>query len=406
MILKEFFDYYFRSIDEEVLNQYRQLLPGVADLAGAYAELFSRSDEEAIAFLLDFHDLSTRLRQDKPEQAILFNVHNNICFPFFIKYIWKVISNSERNKIIKALDSPNLEEIIDKLKDNRDLRNWLRQEIGSSLSQQDLFTLNEIIALQNFSSGGEYSFLKYVYPLVQRMQGKVLDAGCGAGFASLVMSQFLSVHSVDACKARLERAMALSSLMKRGEKEIFPRVIKLIEEELGSIAVQCEFPRAEDLLDGTSREVTFTEGSIDSLPYPDSYFETINCLDVLEHTYSPKMIIKEFGRVLKPGGRVFITAPTRYGEVEQRIWESIEGTIFPAMLHMHHFDPESLTRMFSENGFKEVEVVPFDFMEWDEFLEIAEMSPARELADELKAHPFSRVALQLFAVYERMQDPE
>lgn len=402
MILERFFNYYFRSIEEDTLEQYCQLLPGTDNLAAAYAELFSRSDEESIAFLLDFHDLTAGIRQNKPEQAILFNVHNNVCFPFFIEYIWEVIGEEERNQVIQASGSRSLEEIIRKLQEDRNLRNWFRQEIGSSLSQQDLFTLNEIIALQNFSSGGEYSFLKYVYPLVQNMQGKVLDAGCGAGFATLVMSQFLNVHSVDACKARLERAMALSSMMKRGEKKIFPRVIKLIEEELGSIAVQCEFPSAEDLLDGTSQEVKFTEGSIDSLPYPDDFFKSINCLDVLEHTFSPETIVKEFARVLKPGGRVFITAPTRYGEVEQRIWESIEGTIFPAMLHMHHFDPESLTGMFGASGFKEVEMVPFDFMSWDEFLGIADKSPARELADELRAHPFDQVALQLFAVYEKV----
>jgi len=402
MILERFFNYYFRSIDEDTLEQYRQLLTGADDLAASYAQLFSRSDEKAIAFLLDFHNLTTRIRQINPEQAILFNVHNNVCFPFFIEYIWEVISAEQQNQIIEASGSSRLEEIIRKLQADRNLRNWFRQEIGSSLSQEDLFTLNEIIALQNFSSGGEYSFLKYVYPMVQKLDGNVLDAGCGAGFASLVMSQFLNVHSVDACKARLERAMALSAMMKRGEKQVFPRVIKLIEEELGSIAVQCQFPSAEDLLDGTSQEVIFTEGSIDSLPYPDAYFQNINCLDVLEHTFSPDNIVKEFARVLQPGGRVFITAPTRYGEVEQRIWESIEGTIFPAMLHMHHFDPESLSRMFDRNGFKTVEMVPFDFMSWDEFLNIADKSPAQELADELRAHPFDKVALQLFAVFEKV----
>jgi len=126
------------------------------------------------------------------------------------------------------------------------------------------------------------------------------------------------------------------------------------------------------------------------------------CLDVLEHTFAPEKIVEQFSRVLKPGGRVFITAPTRYGEVEQHIHESIEGTMFPAMLHMHHFDPESLTKMFERHGFKEVEVTPFDYLSWEGFLEIADRSPAKELADELRAKPFDEVALQLFAVYEKL----
>jgi SAM-dependent methyltransferase len=114
------------------------------------------------------------------------------------------------------------------------------------------------------------------------------------------------------------------------------------------------------------------------------------------------MVIQEFSRVLKPGGKVFITAPTRYGEVEQRIHESIEGTMFPAMLHMHHFDPESLSNLFVANGFKEVEVLPFDYMSWESFLEIAAKSPAKELAEELRNNPFDQVALQLYAVYEKI----
>ncbi|WP_054694773.1 class I SAM-dependent methyltransferase [Syntrophomonas palmitatica] len=401
MILKEFFDYYFGVVDPEVLEIYKGLVPDAPDLAAAYADLFSRNDEKAIAFLLEFHNATARLKEENPGQAILFNVNHNICFPFFVNYIWQAISDDDREKVYQATEKRDLDAIIDQLREDRNLRNWFRREIGSHLCQEDLFTLNEIIALQNFSSGGESSFLTFVYPRVQKMQGRVLDAGCGAGFATLVMSQYLQVFAVDACKARLERAMALSGMMKKGEKRIFPRVVQLIQDELGTIDVECQFPGADTLLAGSSQEVTFTEGSIAGLPYPDGFFSCINCLDVLEHTFEPEKIVQEFARVLQPGGSVFITAPTRYGEVEQRIWESIEGTLFPAMLHMHHFDPQSLTEMFNRNGFEEEQIIPFDFMDWDSFLDIADRSPAQELADELRAHPFDKVALQLFAVYKK-----
>ncbi|NLU47534.1 MAG: hypothetical protein GXX02_06115, partial [Syntrophomonadaceae bacterium] len=75
MILREFFDYYFRAVDPEVLAMYQNLMPGVRDLAGSYEELFSRNDDEAIAFLLDFYRLNSDLRNQNPEQAIIFNVH-------------------------------------------------------------------------------------------------------------------------------------------------------------------------------------------------------------------------------------------------------------------------------------------------------------------------------------------
>ena len=71
------------------------------------------------------------------------------------------------------------------------------------------------------------------------------------------------------------------------------------------------------------------------------------------------------------------------------------------MLHMHHFDPESLNQLFAEAGFSNVEMVPFDYMSWDDFIEIADRSPAKELAEELRSKPFDKVALQLFAVYQK-----
>ncbi len=402
MILEDFFNYYFKVTDPEVRRIYQELLPKSTDLAADYAKMFSRNDEDAIAFLLKFHNAANELRRNRPEQAILFNVHGNVCFPFFVEYIWQVMSSEEQTRLLEKAGCDNLDDLSQVLNDRVELRNWFRKEIGSFLSQEDLFTMNEIIALQNFSSGGEYSFLKYAYPALKQLEGKVLDAGCGAGFASLVMSQYMTVYSIDACRARLERGAALSNMMKKGEKEIFPQVINLIEEELGDIAVHCEFPTAEKLLSEPTREITFTEGSLDALDYPDNFFDAINCLDVLEHTYDPEKIVAQFARVIKPGGKVFITAPTRYGEVEQRIHESIEGTMFPAMLHMHHFDPESLNKMFLAHGFTEVEMVPFDYMSWEEFLEIADRSPARELAEELRNNPFDQVALQLYAVYEKI----
>jgi len=402
LILNDFFDYYFQHVDPEILEFYRDLLPGRADLADAYTEMFARNDEESIAFLFKFYHATRKLRQDNLQQSILFNVHNNVCFPFFFKYIWQVLGNEIQAEISKRAGSQNLTEIISSFNNDVELRNWFRMEISPSLGQQDLFDLNEVIALQNFSSGGEYSFLRFVYPHVQKMQGKVLDAGCGAGFATLVMSQYMDVYSVDACRARLERAKALTGMMHRGDKEVFPQLITLIEDELGVMDVHCDFPSAEKLLAGLSRPVTFTEGSIDSLPYEDNFFDMVNCLDVLEHTHNPLKIIAEFARVLKPGGRAFVTVPTKYGEVEQRIYEYRDGCMFPAMLHMHHFNPASLTKIFNENGCKEVELLPFDYINWASFTEIADQSPAVDLANELRSKPADEVALQIFAVFEKI----
>ncbi|MDO4540643.1 MAG: methyltransferase domain-containing protein [Syntrophomonadaceae bacterium] len=404
MILKQFFSYYFDAVSDETREFYRHLLPGTGNLVDDYTEVFRRNDDESIAFLLRFYRATAALRDRDRQQAILFNVSHNICFPFFFKYVWERMSAENQARVADKLGSGDVDRICAIFDENVALRNWFCSELGHELDQDALFTMNEVIALQNFSSGGEPSFLQFAYPYMSKIQGgRILDAGCGAGFATLVMSQYAHVYSVDACRSRLERAKALSAMMKKGEKDVFPGVIRLMHDELGVMAVEYDFPSAEKLLAGTSNEVHFHEGSIDSLPWEDNFFDAINCLDVLEHTFSPENIIREFSRVLKPGGIVLITAPTRYGEAQQRIHETIYGAMFPAMLHMHHFEPAALSEMFGRYGLVEHEMVPFDFMTWDEFMEIADETPDRELAEELTANPFDEVALQLFAVYRKAE---
>ena len=54
-------------------------------------------------------------------------------------------------------------------------------------------------------------------------------------------------------------------------------------------------------------EVSFTPAGISSLPFPDASFDVIYCISVLEHTHNYPDIIREFRRLLTPGGRLIVT---------------------------------------------------------------------------------------------------
>ena len=48
---------------------------------------------------------------------------------------------------------------------------------------------------------------------------------------------------------------------------------------------------------------------IAAIPEPDESFDAILCSEVLEHVPDPIKVIDEFARLLKPGGKLILTAP-------------------------------------------------------------------------------------------------
>ncbi len=48
---------------------------------------------------------------------------------------------------------------------------------------------------------------------------------------------------------------------------------------------------------------------IASIPAPDASFDAILCVEVFEHIPNPEEALREFERLLKPGGKLILTAP-------------------------------------------------------------------------------------------------
>jgi SAM-dependent methyltransferase len=59
---------------------------------------------------------------------------------------------------------------------------------------------------------------------------------------------------------------------------------------------------------------TFYDGV--NIPFQEDSFDSIICTQVLEHSSDPEMLVKEMSRVIRPGGRIFISMPFIYPEHE------------------------------------------------------------------------------------------
>jgi len=52
---------------------------------------------------------------------------------------------------------------------------------------------------------------------------------------------------------------------------------------------------------------------IENLPFNNDEFDSIICLEVIEHVSNPFKALEEIYRVLKPGGKILLTAPFLHG---------------------------------------------------------------------------------------------
>jgi len=114
--------------------------------------------------------------------------------------------------------------------------------------------------------------------------GCVLDIGCGFGKHLSILSEARSRVGIDA---------GLPGLTKG--RQLFP-------------------------------EINFTCGSAFELPFPQSCFDTVFMIDVIEHLSDPLKTMEEVCRILKPGGTLFLQTPTYPIKRLYDLWHWVKGT--------------------------------------------------------------------------------
>ncbi len=78
---------------------------------------------------------------------------------------------------------------------------------------------------------------------------------------------------------------------------------------------------------------------LESIPVPDNSYDAIINTQVLEHVEHPQKVIDEFHRILRPGGKLFLTAPQGWG-------------IHEAPRHFFNFTKYGLESLFTSAGFR------------------------------------------------------
>lgn len=83
---------------------------------------------------------------------------------------------------------------------------------------------------------------------------------------------------------------------------------RLVAEDFATAAVRMGHAAGTRL-----RGLHWVGGDAQALPHPDASFDTIISCETIEHVPDPGQAVREFARVLRPGGRLFLTTPNYLG---------------------------------------------------------------------------------------------
>jgi SAM-dependent methyltransferase len=163
---------------------------------------------------------------------------------------------------------------------------------GNPLLQLISFTLLLLLAVNLFIGNvilrNSKRLVDFTLPMVQLLpnkQGKILDAGCGAGRTTIALGKALPEANITS----FDRFDA--DYIEDSGKSLIERNIKIA---------------------GISERVCIVKGDITETPFNNELFDAIVSSYMFDHLGDKKMnALKELFRILKPGGRVLLIIAVR-----------------------------------------------------------------------------------------------
>ena len=120
------------------------------------------------------------------------------------------------------------------------------------------------------------------------------------------------------------KVIAIMEKEPRGKVLDVPTGTKILADRLKKIGFEVSWCDINSSYFSIS-DLAFEIGDLNhSLPYPNGSFDFIACIEGLEHLENPFNAIREFHRLLKPGGKVFLSFPN-YLNIERRLRFLITG---------------------------------------------------------------------------------
>ena len=105
--------------------------------------------------------------------------------------------------------------------------------------------------------------------------------------------------------------------------------------------------------------VTFTRATAEALPYRDSFFEVVFCIEVIRYLPAPRAALREIARVLAPGGLALVTFAPAYSTTLYPLVNKLTCRVkVPGLTHVRQYfhGASEAERLVAAAGLERVEL--------------------------------------------------
>jgi SAM-dependent methyltransferase len=127
-------------------------------------------------------------------------------------------------------------------------------------------------------------------------------------------------------------------------------------EELAALGWEVTGVETDPVAARTARDRGFAvhAGDLATAPFPDSSFDLVLLMHVIEHVTDPRALLSECRRVLRVGGRLVVATPNADSRGHRRFGRHWRGLEPPR--HLTLFGPRGLLALARDSGFPEARV--------------------------------------------------